>query len=616
VSSQERIRSLQEIAEVINSTSDLGTVLDRLVLAVCRHTNWSTSSIMAVDTDASRSYLLARFDPELAEDARVASDWSLETSPARLVVETRKPIVIPDARVATEFPGYREDALARDYATVVICPLRTKDLSGRSLVLAVHAQEVTTVDIEQLTFLDAVCHLGSIAMDRAARIGRERDRISQIKHIGQAGSQLMARVLAHASTVQIISDLEELCDCAVILVDALARSIAAGRSPDPTTISDADWAVYVSQDLSVATLSARLRTIEEIRTVEALFVGGPDTVGKLRATAVPLRVERELVGWLLLINHANLVSEVDQLQLEQAKSAGSVFMLRIFERSRAKTISHAELFRQLVTGDWRDREELMRRAKDLDLNLGAPWQLEVLIAHSSSSNGGSRPRFFELDAAVAERVARQLSLAFIATTDLGYAIVTPLGGSVRTRPHWDRRPRQAIVDELEQTLSIDIALVRFGKGEGPEAFRSVWTIAQRLTPIVNQLRWRGVFNESEFGPEAALFAAADRTVLERYAEQVLSPIVAHDSGSRAKLLPTLSAFLRGGCRMQACADHLGIHVTTLRYRLEQINELLGYELEEPSRRFGLELATQIIQAIGNRIQVKVRKSSASSKKLG
>ena len=39
---------LRVVASLINSGGDLATVLQRLVLASCRHANWSMGSIMAV----------------------------------------------------------------------------------------------------------------------------------------------------------------------------------------------------------------------------------------------------------------------------------------------------------------------------------------------------------------------------------------------------------------------------------------------------------------------------------------------------------------------------------------------------------------------------------------
>ncbi|MNJ80977.1 hypothetical protein D3C77_795680 [compost metagenome] len=40
---------------------------------------------------------------------------------------------------------------------------------------------------------------------------------------------------------------------------------------------------------------------------------------------------------------------------------------------------------------------------------------------------------------------------------------------------------------------------------------------------------------------------------------------------------------------------MGLHVTTLRYRLARIQELFGLDFDTPERRFALELALQLHQ---------------------
>jgi len=47
------------------------------------------------------------------------------------------------------------------------------------------------------------------------------------------------------------------------------------------------------------------------------------------------------------------------------------------------------------------------------------------------------------------------------------------------------------------------------------------------------------------------------------------------------------------CRYQTCADRLGIHVSTLRYRLDRLQELFAIDLEHPDSLFGLALALRL-----------------------
>ena len=70
----------------------------------------------------------------------------------------------------------------------------------------------------------------------------------------------------------------------------------------------------------------------------------------------------------------------------------------------------------------------------------------------------------------------------------------------------------------------------------------------------------------------------------------LGPLLAHDEGRRPTLLPTLAAYLDAGAAQQATADALGIHVSTLKYRLGRIEAVTGRDLSRPDIRFQLQVA--------------------------
>jgi len=59
------------------------------------------------------------------------------------------------------------------------------------------------------------------------------------------------------------------------------------------------------------------------------------------------------------------------------------------------------------------------------------------------------------------------------------------------------------------------------------------------------------------------------------------------------LLTTLENFLAHRSRLAETAEALGIHVSTLRYRLQRLADLFGIELNDPETRVGLELALRI-----------------------
>jgi DNA-binding PucR family transcriptional regulator len=93
-----------------------------------------------------------------------------------------------------------------------------------------------------------------------------------------------------------------------------------------------------------------------------------------------------------------------------------------------------------------------------------------------------------------------------------------------------------------------------------------------------------------------LFAHADPIDLEAHAAQWLQPVLDHDRARNGELLQTLTEYLERGGAVEATAQALFIHRSTLSYRLRRIESLLGRDLANVDTRFNLQLATRALVA--------------------
>ncbi|WP_063737057.1 helix-turn-helix domain-containing protein [Streptomyces sp. RTd22] len=87
----------------------------------------------------------------------------------------------------------------------------------------------------------------------------------------------------------------------------------------------------------------------------------------------------------------------------------------------------------------------------------------------------------------------------------------------------------------------------------------------------------------------ALVLLPPEELIDALARRRLAPLAGCGPAQGRRLAETLLAWLetRGGA--PEIADRLGVHPQTVRYRLRQIRELWGDEVEDPDRRFELEL---------------------------
>jgi hypothetical protein len=88
----------------------------------------------------------------------------------------------------------------------------------------------------------------------------------------------------------------------------------------------------------------------------------------------------------------------------------------------------------------------------------------------------------------------------------------------------------------------------------------------------------------------ALLLRSDRRLAHELVRTRLAPLVPLSAGARARMTATLAAWLAEQGRLQAVAERLHIHPQTVRYRLGRLRELFGDALDDPQRRFELELA--------------------------
>ena len=91
--------------------------------------------------------------------------------------------------------------------------------------------------------------------------------------------------------------------------------------------------------------------------------------------------------------------------------------------------------------------------------------------------------------------------------------------------------------------------------------------------------------------------AASKASMERFCLETMGSLLHHDRQHGTELVKTLRVFLEQNQNSARAARALHIHYNTLRYRLEQIKELLGGVLAHPQERLVLEVALQIAALI-------------------
>jgi DNA-binding PucR family transcriptional regulator len=129
---------------------------------------------------------------------------------------------------------------------------------------------------------------------------------------------------------------------------------------------------------------------------------------------------------------------------------------------------------------------------------------------------------------------------------------------------------------------------------GAPSLRGALDEARHACAIAAMSRERvAIIGEDELTSHVMLLAAVPDRVRRAFRDRLLGPLLDYDRVHRADLVPTLRAFLACSGSWTRCAEELHIHVNTLRYRIQRIEQMTGRDLGRLDARVDLFLALSL-----------------------
>lgn len=323
--------------------------------------------------------------------------------------------------------------------------------------------------------------------------------------------------------------------------------------------------------------------------------------------SVAIRVGREVAGHLVLSAEHDL-APIDRALVDVAVTGVALEFAKIRATLEVEERLRGEAIADLLGGTYPDEPAMAARAARLGHDLGSPHDLMLIDvarpeagmpvevdAGGATSGGGPDPdrRFVAvIRDALANRAPRSLTVLHA-----GSIVVL---ASKRGRPERDARAIAAdVLSALEAVAGPGTVTIALGDtcrrpGDYGEAFAG----ARRALDLMLKLGRRGaVVGARELGPYGLLLQASEREDLEAFARTALEPLVEHDRRHGADLLGTLRVYLEEDRVQRRAAARCFIHVNTVVYRINRIEQLLGRSLDEPATVFDLTLALRILDVL-------------------
>ncbi len=373
--------------------------------------------------------------------------------------------------------------------------------------------------------------------------------------------ELTEAALQAGSVADIVSRLEELLGRPALVVDARGRLLAGDRE-----------------------LLARL-------SHGGLSPVAPSDghAGGLGVIARPVRTGTGVAAHLVLVaGAAQPFRDLDFRAADHAVLVIGLHLLRQQAVADAEARVRSTFVEAVLQGRLGEDPALRERAQLLGFDLHAPYVIALAVPLDPDGRAAPRPLVSTEEfrrrhrlAEAAESALRGLRLAAFTALQLNQVVVL-LPAELPGQRLRDR------VDALHATVRAQIpdlpVVLAVGRPRShPDQLRDSFQEAQAVLTVV---RCAGVFWYEDALVLRILRACQDRSALEALHQGTLGRLRA----ASPALEETARALVAHGFVQRAAARSLGVHWNTLRYRVSQIEALLGASLDSPDLRLRLHLA--------------------------
>jgi sugar diacid utilization regulator len=312
-----------------------------------------------------------------------------------------------------------------------------------------------------------------------------------------------------------------------------------------------------------------------------------------RQLMCPLTIDRQLAGFLDVVELGRPLNTFDTKVLERAAVAVSLQMLTEHRQAEAEGQARHDYLADLFHG-YRATEQLRRRAPLFGLDPAQP-QVVIRVAYEETwadeTGAARRLQTDQLLRELAEHPSTLLStgvpgadLFLVGLDDESHAL------------------------ELEQRLAESFPRMR----EANARYVLVSNVCDDLGDlpgVATHLREvSDLLRTADAPPQLALIrklglvrlASAAKGVDEarRFADQLLAPLVESD-GEDGPLIPTLRAYFDNHGNIRATSRALSVHENTIRYRLSRIREISGMDLDNLDTLVDARFAMQLLELLGD-----------------
>lgn len=437
-------------------------------------------------------------------------------------------------------------------------------------------------DPERDPVLGALARYGSVALERVRLQEQQRRAISRLERENRDASEDFGR-------------LERILELNRELTRALLN--ASGPAAAAATIADVLGARVAVTDGAGTTLAASPASARGLWAPpsDQFLV---DTIVSPRdggaTIAAPVVLDDHIAAWVA-VDFDGAVTPIEQAAVEHAAVLVAVDRLREGTAQDVATRLRYGFLDELFSGEF-VAELAVQRGLALGLDLRRSSRVYLIDVLESDHWPGHQRAVRD---AVTE-VARTHSEHIVAQFD---ETVVAIVAEESLDPEAPAQAVDPIEERIRRALIRLPVAVLFNIAAGtvcsaPAEYRQSHTAARRGLDFLRLVgRSNEVLSFRQPGVEQMLLQTGEPEALLAFVARYIEPLARYDAEHRAELRRTLEVLFAHHGRLEPAARALHVHVSTLRYRLERIEKLVGVNPRAGESRLDLEVALRAAQVL-------------------
>jgi len=317
--------------------------------------------------------------------------------------------------------------------------------------------------------------------------------------------------------------------------------------------------------------------------------------------ATPVVVGDAVLGYLLVLDET--VTDADDVDLIVASYAATLFALTLARTQTSLELGlryRGAIVDSLVSGHFLDSTDARRKALILGVTDAQPFRVAVARLNAPATSCPGQPEEDDRGGELLARLAGsieggaairgpELVMFLPEQEDAG----PPAGNTGASAGSPGARAQLLLQQAGAARLTCGLSELTRLPEMAPQALRQ----AQHAIDLGIRLGRAGqAICYEELGIYRLLLQIGDMHQLWQFAEDVLGALIDYDARHKVDLVGTLSVYLNQRESPKQTARVLRVHVNTVTYRIQRIEQLTSLDLTNPDHRLSAHVAAKIIES--------------------